>query len=152
MGDPLLDAVLNSLRINVLCRIFGFELHSSFAWPVMRLDRHPAQGLNKVTDQMAGGVHARVELATLFVDPNLGHAEFYRAIDKMDDSVRVLNHAQHLAFTDPAGVEGLSAPLWMKQRGAQHHREFILAGRAVQHFNVGLEIITMEKQAKRHSP
>jgi hypothetical protein len=97
-------------------------------------------------------MHARIELATRRVDPNLDHPEFYRVVDKVDDPVRILNHAQHTAFTDKASVEGLSAALRVKQRGAQHHGEFVLVGRAIQDFHVSLEIITMEKEAKRHIP
>ena len=73
-------------------------------------------------------------------------------VDEMDDPVRILNHAQYLAFADPAGITGLSAALGMKQRGAQHHGEFVLVGRAIQDFHIGLEVITMEKEAKRHIP
>jgi hypothetical protein len=119
---------------------------------MVRLDWHPAHGLDEMADQMAGGVHARVELATLFVDPNQGHAGFYRVLDEMDDPVWILNHAQYPAVADPADITGLSAALGVEQRCAQHHGEFILVGRTFQDFHIGLEVITMEKEAKRHIP
>ncbi|GGK49301.1 hypothetical protein GCM10009103_49720 [Pseudomonas koreensis] len=70
----------------------------------------------------------------------------------MNDPVRLLNYAQHLAFADPAGIAGLATALRMKQRGAQHDSEFVLVGRAVEDFHISLEVITMEKEAKRHIP
>jgi hypothetical protein len=88
----------------------------------------------------------------LFVDPNLSHAWFYRMVDEMNDPVRILNNPQYPAFADPAGVKGLSTALGVKQRGAQHHGKFVLVGRAIQDFHIGLEVITMEKEAKRHIP
>ncbi|VVO42727.1 hypothetical protein PS712_06053 [Pseudomonas fluorescens] len=97
-------------------------------------------------------MHPRIELAALFVDVDLGHADFYRAVDEMDDPVRILNDAQYSAFADPASIEGLPSALRVKQCCAQHHSEFALVGCAVQDFHVGLEVITMEKKAKRHSP
>jgi hypothetical protein len=101
---------------------------------------------------MASRVHSGIELAALFIDPDLRHAEFYRVIDVMNDPVRILDYSQHLAFADPAGITGLAAALGVKQRGAQNDREFILVGRAIQDFHIGFEVITMEKEAKRHIP
>jgi hypothetical protein len=40
----------------------------------------------------------------------------------------------------------------MEQRGPQHHGKLVLMGRALQDFHVGLEVITMEKEAERHIP
>lgn len=111
MGDPLFDAALDDLRINLLCRVCRFELHTAFVGPVMRLGRHPAQRLNEVANQVAGRMHAGIELAALLVDPYLSHAEFYRVVDVMDDPVRILDYPQHLAFTNPAGIKGLSTAL-----------------------------------------
>ena len=70
----------------------------------------------------------------------------------MNDLLSVLNDAQHLAFTDPSGVAGLTAALGVEQRGAQHHGKFMFPGAAIQDFHVGLEVIAVEKEAKRHVP
>jgi hypothetical protein len=40
----------------------------------------------------------------------------------------------------------------MEQGGAQHYGKFVLVGRAVEDFYISLEVITMEKEAKRHIP
>jgi hypothetical protein len=91
-------------------------------------------------------------LATLLVDPNPGHARGYRAVDKMDDAVGILDHTKHLALADPAGIKRLSTALGVKECGPQHDGEFVLVGHAVQYFHVGIEVITVEKEAKRHVP
>jgi hypothetical protein len=70
----------------------------------------------------------------------------------MNDPLRLLHYTQYLAFADPAGITWLTAALRMKQCGAQYHGEFVLLGRAVEDFHIGLEVITMEKEAKRHIP
>jgi hypothetical protein len=105
-----------------------------------------------MTNQMASGVHARVEPAPLLVDTDLGHASLYRSVDKMNDPVRILDDSCDLAFANPAGVTGLSATLGVKQCCAQHHGEFVLVRCAFQDFHIGDEVITMEKEAKRHVP
>jgi hypothetical protein len=97
-------------------------------------------------------MHAGIELAALFIDPDLGHAGLYRVVDVMDDPVWILDDPQYLAFTDPAGITRLSTALGVEQCGAQNDREFMLVGRAIQDFHIGLEVITMEKEAKRHIP
>ncbi|MOA30502.1 hypothetical protein D3C78_1515960 [compost metagenome] len=118
----------------------------------MGFDRHPAQRLDEMPDQVPGRMHACIELAALFVDADAGHAELYRSVDKMNDPVRFLHYTQYLAFADPAGITRLTTALRVKQRGAQDHGEFVLLGRAVEDFHIGLEVITMEKEAKRHIP
>ncbi|VVM91421.1 hypothetical protein PS624_02837 [Pseudomonas fluorescens] len=70
----------------------------------------------------------------------------------MNDPVRLLHYTQYLALADPAGITRLTATLRMEQCGAQHHGKFVLLGRAVEDFHIGLEVITMEKEAKRHIP
>ncbi|MOA38651.1 hypothetical protein D3C78_1603580 [compost metagenome] len=70
----------------------------------------------------------------------------------MNDPVRILDNPQYLTITDPARIKGLSATLGVKQRRAQHHCKFVLVGRAIQDLHIGLELITMEKEAKRHIP
>ena len=92
--DPLPDAVLNGLRIDFLRRISGFELNPALVRPVVRLDRHPAHGLDEVADQMSGRVHAGVEASAFFIDTDLGHAQWHRLIDEMNDPVRILNNPQ----------------------------------------------------------
>ncbi|MNL39185.1 hypothetical protein D3C87_1614490 [compost metagenome] len=116
----------------------------------MRLDRHPAHGLYKVADQMASRMHARVEQSALFVDADWRHPGFYRLVDKMNDPLGILNHAQHLAFADPASVARLSTALGMEQGRAQDHGKLVFVRGAFQDFHVGLELITMEKKAQRH--
>src|SRR5690606_28852418 len=109
-------------------------------------------GLDEVADQMAGGVHAAIELPALLIHPNLCHAGVHGSINEMDDPVRILYHPQNLALADPASIKGLSASLRMKQRGPEYHGEFIFLGCAVQDLYIGFEVITMEKEAKRHVP
>ncbi|BBH34673.1 putative uncharacterized protein [Pseudomonas sp. St290] len=70
----------------------------------------------------------------------------------MNDLLPVLDHAQHLAFTDPSSVAGLTATLGVEQCGAQHHGKLMFLGAAIQDFHIGLEVIAMEKEAKRHVP
>jgi hypothetical protein len=70
----------------------------------------------------------------------------------MNDLLPVLDHAQHLACADPSSVAGLTATLGVEQGGVQYHGKFMFPGAAIQDFHVGLEVIAMEKEAKRHVP
>ncbi|MNN43757.1 hypothetical protein D3C81_1580100 [compost metagenome] len=118
----------------------------------MGLDGNPAQGFGAVTNQVPGRMQAGIELSTLFVDLYPGHSRGNRLVDVMHNPIYFLGHAHDLTVTNPAGITGLAATLGMKQRRLQHDGKLVFAGRTFQDFHIGLEVITMEKEAKRHIP
>nr|BFE95250.1 hypothetical protein GCM10020185_57860 [Pseudomonas brassicacearum subsp. brassicacearum] len=101
-----------------------------------------------MADQMPSRVQARIQLPTLRIHADRSRAQGHRTVDVMDDLWPFLDHAQHLAFTDPSGVAGLTATLGVEQRGVQHHGKLMVPGAAIQDFRVGLEVIAMEKKRR----
>lgn len=149
-GDPLIDLVLDRLGVHGLRRLPTYESNLSFAWPVMSLDWHPAQGFADIADQMPGGMQSCIQGATCLIDPRIYQPRLNRLIHVVHDMICFLDHLDHLATSQPAGVERLAAALGVENGRLQGHGKVALVRYAFQHFKLGCQVVVGEKQALGH--
>src|SRR5450830_1203818 len=148
--DPLFQGLLDGACLHGFRLLAAAERDTAFPWPVMGLERFPALALAVVADQMTGGVQARMQRTSLGIDPGPGRSLGERAIDMVRYTFGGLQNTQHLAFADPAGVEGLAAALGVEGSGAEGYDEALFMGCAGKHFDLAGQFVAIEKKALGH--
>lgn len=88
--------------------------------------------------------------AALAVDPRLLEPECDGLVHVVHDALGFLHHFQHVAVSQPPRIKRLAATLGVENGGVQHHRKLLLKRRALQHINIGNQVVMGKKQALGH--